>query len=64
MKKFLIICYKKDVLNKLQDIIKVAYVRPKVRNMRVGLSKVTKMNRIDEKRKNSMKKESRGRVDF
>jgi protein subunit release factor B len=55
---------KKDVLNKLQDIIKVAYVRPKVRNMRVGLSKVTKMNRIDEKRKNSMKKESRGRVDF
>jgi protein subunit release factor B len=55
---------KKDVLQKLQSIIKVAYVRPKVRNMRVGLSKVTKMNRIDEKRKNSMKKESRGRVDF
>ena len=55
---------KKDVLSKLQSILKASYVRPKVRNMRMGLSKVTKANRIEEKRKTSMKKESRGRVDF
>jgi protein subunit release factor B len=55
---------RKDALNKLQTILRANYARPRVRKMRVGLSRVTKANRIEEKRKNSIKKESRGRVDF
>jgi len=55
---------RKDVIKKLQDIIKVSWARPKVRKMRKGLSKKAKENRRENKKRNSMKKESRRRVDF
>ena len=55
---------RKDAIKKLQDIIKTSWARPKVRKMRKGLSKKAKENRRENKKRNSMKKESRRRVDF
>ena len=55
---------RKDVMKKLQDIIKNSWARPKVRKMRKGLSKKSKENRREMKKKISMKKESRRKVDF
>ena len=55
---------RKDAIKKLQDIIKTSWARPKVRKMRKGLSKKAKENRRENKKRNSMKKESRRRVEF
>ena len=55
---------RKDAIKKLQDILKVSWARPKVRKMRKGLSKKAKENRRENKKRNSMKKESRRRVEF
>lgn len=55
---------RKEALHKLEILLKNSWARPKVRKMRVGLSTATKVNRKEEKRKHSIKKESRGRVDF
>ena len=51
-------------MKKLHVIIKNSRVRPKVRKMRKGLSKKSKENRREMKKKISMKKESRMKVDF
>ncbi|KAL7426207.1 hypothetical protein ACHAXH_000369, partial [Discostella pseudostelligera] len=55
---------RKHVMKKLEDIIKECWVRPKERKMRKGLSKVSKENRREMKKKISVKKESRKRVDY
>ena len=55
---------RKDAIKKLQDILKVSWARPKVRKMRKGLSKKAKENRRENKKRNSIKKESRKRVEF
>ena len=55
---------RKDAIKKLQDILKVSWARPKVRKMRKGLSKKAKENRRENKKRNSLKKESRKRVEF
>jgi peptidyl-tRNA hydrolase ICT1 len=55
---------KKAVLAKLQVLILQAYPRPKERNMRTGISKVTKERRRDEKRKRGTVKASRKSVRF
>eukprot|EP00579_Thalassiosira_antarctica_P014741 CAMPEP_0201941762 /NCGR_PEP_ID=MMETSP0903-20130614/47665_1 /ASSEMBLY_ACC=CAM_ASM_000552 /TAXON_ID=420261 /ORGANISM="Thalassiosira antarctica, Strain CCMP982" /LENGTH=253 /DNA_ID=CAMNT_0048483905 /DNA_START=132 /DNA_END=893 /DNA_ORIENTATION=+ len=55
---------RKEAMKKLEDIVKNSWVRPKVRNMRKGLSKISKQNRREDKKKNSMKKENRRQVDF
>ena len=54
---------RKEAMKKLEDIVKGSWVRPKVRNMRKGLSKISKQNRREDKKKNSMKKEGRRQVD-
>ena len=55
---------RKDAIRKLEGMVKESWDRPKVRKMRVGLSKKTKENRKDMKRKIGLKKEGRKRVDF
>jgi protein subunit release factor B len=55
---------RKEALNKLREILKESWKRPKVRKMRQGLSKKTKENRMEMKRRNAEKKATRGRVDF
>jgi hypothetical protein len=51
-------------MNKLHEIIKESWKRPKVRKMRNGLSKKTKENRMELKRRIGEKKASRKKVDF
>jgi hypothetical protein len=55
---------KKAVLAKLQAFILEAYPRPKERNMRTGISKVTKERRKEEKRKRGNVKANRKSVSF
>lgn len=55
---------RKDALRKLEEILRNSWARPKVRKMRKGLSKKAKENRLENKKKQSMKKEGRRRVDF
>lgn len=55
---------RKDALNKLEEMIRNSWARPKVRKMRKGLSKEAKVNRREDKKRISKKKESRKRVDF
>eukprot|EP00571_Detonula_confervacea_P012572 CAMPEP_0172312506 /NCGR_PEP_ID=MMETSP1058-20130122/17721_1 /TAXON_ID=83371 /ORGANISM="Detonula confervacea, Strain CCMP 353" /LENGTH=179 /DNA_ID=CAMNT_0013025985 /DNA_START=318 /DNA_END=857 /DNA_ORIENTATION=+ len=55
---------RKDAIKKLENILKTSWPRPKVRKMRKGLSKKAKENRKEDKKKISMKKQSRGKVDF
>ena len=55
---------RKHVMKKLEDIIRDCWARPKERKLREGLSKVSKENRREMKKKISVKKESRKRVDF
>lgn len=55
---------RKEALKKLEDILRNSWARPKVRRMRKGLSKRGKENRREMKKKISMKKENRRRVDF
>jgi len=51
-------------VRKLRDMIRDSWARPKVRRMRKGLTKFAKEHRRENKKKNSMKKENRKRVDF
>lgn len=51
-------------LQKLQAMILTAWPRPAVRQMRTGLSARTKEQRKQDKRRRSLVKESRRRVDF
>lgn len=55
---------REDAIKKLRDILKGSWPRPKVRKMRKGLTKKAKEHRRENKKKVSMKKESRGRVSF
>ena len=55
---------RKDALKKLEEIIRNSWARPKVRKMRKGLSKEAKVNRREDKKRMSMKKESRKKVDY
>lgn len=55
---------RKHVMKKLEDILKENWERPKERKMRKGLSKVSKENRREMKKRISVKKESRKRVDY
>lgn len=55
---------RKAALQKLQEMILQAWPRPKTRNMRTGISEKTKRKRRDDKRKRSLVKENRRRVDF
>jgi len=51
-------------LQKLQEIILQAYPRPVVRKKRTGISQKTKNERKEFKRRRSLVKESRRRIDF
>lgn len=55
---------RKDVLDKLQDIILKAYPRPKIRRKRSGISKNAKLKNKENKRRKSDVKKNRKRVDF
>ncbi len=55
---------RKDALKKLEDILRNSWARPKVRKMRKGLSKKTKENRREMKKRIGEKKASRKRVEF
>ena len=55
---------RKDALKKLEEMIRNSWARPKVRKMRKGLSKEAKVNRREDKKRMSMKKESRKKVDY
>ena len=55
---------RKEALNKLREILRESWKRPKVRKMRKGLSKKTKENRMEMKRRTAEKKANRKRVDF
>jgi protein subunit release factor B len=55
---------RKEVLSKLQEILKQAWVRPKVRNMRTGISWKTKVQRKEFKRRRGDVKANRGPVDL
>mmetsp|Transcript_19387 Transcript_19387/g.38892 ORF Transcript_19387/g.38892 Transcript_19387/m.38892 type:complete len:275 (-) Transcript_19387:55-879(-) len=55
---------RKDALKKLEDILRNSWARPKVRKMRKGLSKKTKENRREMKKRIGEKKASRRRVEF
>jgi peptidyl-tRNA hydrolase ICT1 len=55
---------RKDAMNKLENILKESWIRPKIRKLREGLSKRSKENRREMKRRNGLKKESRKNVDF
>mmetsp|Transcript_916 Transcript_916/g.1180 ORF Transcript_916/g.1180 Transcript_916/m.1180 type:complete len:90 (-) Transcript_916:3528-3797(-) len=55
---------RKDVLDKLKDIVMKAYPRPKLRKMRKGISKKGKaINKENKKRRSDVKK-NRGKVDL
>ena len=55
---------RKDVLDKLKDIVMKAYPRPKLRKMRKGVSKKGKaINKENKKRRSDVKK-NRGKVDL
>jgi hypothetical protein len=51
-------------MNKLESILRESWIRPKVRKFREGLSRRTKEDRKEMKRRNSIKKEGRKSVDF
>ncbi|KAL9182358.1 hypothetical protein ACHAXT_013010 [Thalassiosira profunda] len=55
---------RKDAVKKLEDMLRNSWARPKVRKMRKGLTKEAKKNRRENKKRVSLKKESRKRVDF
>jgi hypothetical protein len=55
---------RKEIMRKLQSILRECWKRPKVRKMRKGLSQKTKENRMEMKRRVKEKKGMRGRVDF
>ena len=55
---------RKDVLDKLQEIILKNYPRPKVRKMRKGISRKAKEKNKEQKRWRSEVKKNRKRVDF
>ena len=55
---------RKDAMRKLEGMVRDSWDRPKVRKMRVGLSKKTREDRREMKRKIGLKKEGRKRVDF
>lgn len=55
---------RKEALGKLRGILRECWKRPKVRKMRKGLSKKTKENRMEMKRRIGEKKANRKRVDF
>ncbi len=55
---------RKDVLDKLQEIILKNYPRPKERKLRKGISKKAKERNKEQKRLKSEVKKNRKRVDF
>ena len=55
---------RKDAMKKLQDMVRRSWARPKVRKMRKGPTRKAKEKRLENKKKNSLKKQSRGRLDF
>ena len=55
---------KATALKKLQDMIKEAWVRPKIRNQRTGVSKATKRRNKEFKKARSETKNNRKRVDW
>jgi len=55
---------RKDAMKKLQDMVRSSWARPKERKMRKGPTRKAKENRLENKKKNSLKKQNRGRVDF
>lgn len=55
---------RKDALDKLEEIILKNYPRPKVRNMRKGISQKAKVINKENKRRKSDIKKNRKRVDF
>jgi len=55
---------KKDVVNKLEDLVLLAYPRPKVRKMRKGVSQAAKRRNLEDKKRRSSTKQNRKRVDF
>ncbi|EJK65778.1 hypothetical protein THAOC_13331 [Thalassiosira oceanica] len=55
---------RKDAMKKLQDMVRNSWARPKVRKTRKGPTRKAKEKRLENKKKNSLKKQSRGRVDF
>ena len=55
---------RKAAIDKLRDMILRAWPRPKKRNMRTGISEKTKQQRREDKRKRSLVKESRRRVEY
>ena len=55
---------RKNVLDKLQDLILKNYPRPKIRKVRTGVSKRSKAINTEDKRRNSKVKENRRSVDF
>lgn len=55
---------RKDVLDKLQEIILKNYPRPKERKLRKGISKKAKERNKERKRLKSEVKKNRKRVDF
>ncbi|KAL7541660.1 hypothetical protein ACHAXR_011117, partial [Thalassiosira sp. AJA248-18] len=55
---------RKDAMKKLENIVRESWARPKVRKLRRGLTKKAKEKRRENKKKVSLKKEGRRRVDF
>lgn len=55
---------RKAAVDKLREMILRAWPRPKKRNMRTGISEKTKKQRREDKRKRSVVKESRRRVEY
>mmetsp|Transcript_14049 Transcript_14049/g.18752 ORF Transcript_14049/g.18752 Transcript_14049/m.18752 type:complete len:118 (-) Transcript_14049:443-796(-) len=55
---------KKDVVNKLEDLVLLAYPRPKVRKMRKGVSQAAKRRNLEDKKRRSNTKQNRKRVGF
>jgi protein subunit release factor B len=55
---------KQAAVTKLEEMILAAWTRPKQRQLRRGLTKQTKENRIQEKRKRSVVKQSRRNLDY
>jgi len=55
---------RKDAMDKLQELVLRNYPRPKVRQLRKGISKKSKAINKEQKRLRSRVKESRRRVDF
>jgi ribosome-associated protein len=55
---------RKAALSKLQEFILQAYPRPKVRNLRTGVSRAAKKRNLEDKKRRSDRKQSRGKVDW